>query len=217
MTTTPRNAPSESLREHAGRLSEALGLLDETVVERFAATLHAARVEGRFVFVCGNGGSGANASHLCQDLGKGCLGPEELDDDEVARLRVVGLTDCSPYLLAWANDAGFERVFVEQLRNLASPGDLLVAFSGSGNSENVLRAVSWANDHGLETWGMTGFDGGRLAGLASGVVHVPVDDMGIVETAHLAVIHWLQHDLRRRTSGAGRPVPTTSARTACPE
>ena len=93
------------------------------------------------VFVCGNGGSGSNASHFCEDLGKGTLRREDFDNDRKKRLRILSLTDNTPYILAWGNDEGFDRVFVEQLKNLARPGDLLIAISGSGNSPNVLRAV----------------------------------------------------------------------------
>ena len=93
-----------------------------------------------------------------------------------------------------------DRVFVEQLRNLASPGDLLIAISGSGNSRNILAAVEWANRNGLTTFGCTGFSGGKLRGLAQKGLHVPLDDMGIVETIHLAAFHWVVDDLHRRIS-----------------
>src|SRR5437660_4729026 len=114
------------------------------------------------VFVIGNGGSGSNASHFCEDAGKCTIRREDYDNDAKLRLRILSLTDNTPYILAWANDEGFERVFVEQLKNLASPGDLLVAISGSGNSPNILRAVEWANRNGLGTFGCTGFSGGKL-------------------------------------------------------
>ncbi|MBY0228571.1 MAG: phosphoheptose isomerase, partial [Gemmataceae bacterium] len=93
---------------------------------------------------------------------------------------------------------------VEQLKNLASPGDLLVAISGSGNSPNILKAVEWANSHGVGTFGCTGFTGGRLRGMAQQCLHVPLDDMGIVETLHLAAFHWVVDDLHRRV-GMGLP------------
>jgi len=80
----------------------------------------------------------------------------------VKRLKVLSLTDNTPYILAWGNDEGFDRVFSEQLKNLGSAGDLLVAISGSGNSPNILRAVEWANAHGITTFGCTGFGGGKL-------------------------------------------------------
>jgi D-sedoheptulose 7-phosphate isomerase len=154
----------------------------------------------RIVFLCGNGGSGSNASHFCEDLGKGTLRREDYDNDSKTRLRVLSLTDNTPYILAWGNDEGFERVFVEQLKNLASPGDLLIAISGSGNSANVLRAVEWANKHGMKTFGCTGFSGGKLMKLAQQNLHVPLDDMGLCESIHLTAFHWVVDDLHRRIS-----------------
>ncbi len=103
--------------------------------------------------------------------------------------------------MAWANDEGFDRIFVEQLKNLASPGDLLLAISGSGNSPNILKAVEWANRNGLTTVGVTGFGGGKLKPLAHYNVHAGIDDMGIVESLHQVVFHWIIDDIYRRISG----------------
>ena len=105
------------------------------------------------------------------------------------------------------NDEGFERIFVEQLKNLASPGDLLIAISGSGNSPNILRAVEWANAHDMMTFGCTGFSGGKLRQMARKCLHVPLDDMGIVETVHLAAFHWVVDDLHRRIGLDNVPRP----------
>src|SRR5439155_23756210 len=163
-----------------------------------ADLIHQRYQAGRFVFVIGNGGSGSNASHFCEDLGKGTLTRELFDDDRKRRLKVLSLTDNTPYILAWGNDEGFDRVFVEQLKNLASAGDLLIAISGSGNSPNVLRAVEWGNRHGLTTFGCTGFSGGKLRTLAQHNLHVPLDDMGIVESIHLTAFHWVIDNLYGR-------------------
>jgi D-sedoheptulose 7-phosphate isomerase len=170
---------------------------------RLADAIWHAYQSGRFVFLCGNGGSGANASHFCEDLGKGMLPEAWLDRDECRRLKVISLTDNVPYILAWANDTGYERIFVEQLKNLASAGDLLIAISGSGNSENVVRAVEWAKRHGLSTFGVVGYDGGRLMRLADESLHVPSHDMGMVEAVHGAVFHWVVDELRARLQRAG--------------
>jgi D-sedoheptulose 7-phosphate isomerase len=156
------------------------------------AIVDAYRAE-QMVFLIGNGGSGANASHLCEDLGKGTL----TDLRAQRRLRVVSLTDNVSYILAWANDEGYERVFVEQLRNLAQPGALLVAISGSGNSPNVLRAVEYANEHGMRTFGVCGYDGGALKRVAQQSLHVRSDDMGMVEAVHSVVFHYLVDALRQ--------------------
>src|SRR6516165_9950859 len=182
------------------RVGQELSRIDPAEVKALANAIFECYQKRRMVFLCGNGGSGSNASHFCEDLGKGTLRREDFDNDAKQRLRVLSLTDNTPYILAWGNDEGFERVFVEQLKNLASPGDLLIAISGSGNSPNVLRAVEWANAHGLTTFGCTGFGGGNLRTLAQHNFHVPLDDMGIVESIHLTAFHWVVDDLYRRIS-----------------
>jgi len=187
--------------EYLQRNAAELLRLDPAEVQSLADVMHEKYLAGNMVFVIGNGGSGSTASHFCEDIGKGTLKlPEDLTNDGKRRFRVLSLTDNTPYILAWANDEGFERVFVEQLKNLASPGDLLVAISGSGNSKNVLNAVEWANRNKLSTFGVTGFGGGKLRGLAHRGLHVPLDDMGVVETLHLAAFHWVVDDLHRRVS-----------------
>lgn len=180
------------------RVGQELARVNPAEVEALADAVYACYENGRFVFFCGNGGSGSNCSHFCEDLGKCTLRREDFDDDSKQRLRVISLTDNTPYILAWANDEGFERVFAEQLKNLASPGDLLVAVSGSGNSPNVLKAVEWANARGLATFGCTGFGGGKLRTLAQKCLHVPLDDMGMVESIHLAAFHWVVDNLHAR-------------------
>ncbi len=155
---------------------------------------------GRFVFIIGNGGSGANASHLCEDLAKCTL----CDFESQKRLKVLSLTDNASAIMAWGNDEGYDRIFLEQLKNLASPGDLLLAISGSGNSPNILKAVDWANLNGLTTVGITGFSGGKLRSLAHHNLHAPVDDMGITESLHQVVFHWIIDDLYRRFTAKAR-------------
>lgn len=180
------------------RVGQELMRINPAEVQALADAIFDCYAHGRTLFLCGNGGSGSNASHFCEDLGKGTLRREDFDNDAKKRLRVLSLTDNTPYILAWGNDEGFDRVFVEQLKNLAYPGDLLVAISGSGNSPNILRAVEWANRHDLRTFGCTGFSGGKLRTLAQQNLHVPLEDMGIVESIHLTAFHWVVDDLHRR-------------------
>jgi D-sedoheptulose 7-phosphate isomerase len=180
------------------RAAQELLRVDPAAVQALADAIHECYVHRRFVFICGNGGSGSNSSHFAEDLGKCTLRRQDFDDDSKKRLRVLSLTDNTPYILAWANDEGFDRVFVEQLKNIASPGDLLIAISGSGNSPNVVRAVEWANGNGMNTLGCTGFDGGKLRALAQRSLHVPLHDMGLVESIHLTAFHWVVDDLHRR-------------------
>ena len=180
------------------RVAEELLRIDPAEVKALADLMYSCYQRDRFIFVIGNGGSGSNASHFCEDIGKGTLRRQDFDDDTKKRFRILSLTDNTPYLLAWGNDEGFDRVFLEQLKNLAGPGDLLIAISGSGNSPNILRAVEWANRRGLTTYGCTGFTGGKLRTLAQKGLHVPLDDMGIVESIHLTAFHWVVDDLHRR-------------------
>ncbi|MCI0379216.1 MAG: SIS domain-containing protein [Gemmataceae bacterium] len=187
-----------SPRAFLDRVSQELGRIESSQVQALADAVFHCYKNHRFVFVIGNGGSGSNASHFCEDLGKGTLRREDFENDKKKRLKVLSLTDNTPYILAWGNDEGFDRVFVEQLKNLAGPGDLLIAISGSGNSPNILRAVDWANRNGLVTFGCTGFAGGKLQKLAQQNLHVPLDDMGIVESIHLTAFHWIVDNLHGR-------------------
>lgn len=197
------------------RVCREIERLDLRQVEKLADLIEAAYHNNRFVWIAGNGGSGASASHLCEDLAKCTL----RDFESQKRLKVLSLTDNVAWLMAIANDINYDHIFVEQLKNLASPDDLLVAISGSGNSPNILKAVDWANGHGLTTFGITGFSGGKLRTLAQHGLHVPIDDMGIVESIHLTVFHWVIDDLYRRfgaspLSVVSGPIPQEPRRAA---
>ena len=127
--------------------------MDFTHVE---AILLQAREEGRTIFIIGNGGSAATASHMANDLNKGATVSGQ------RRFRALALTDNVPLITAWANDTRYELIFVEQMANYLRPGDVLVAISGSGNSPNIIAAVEWARREGAVTVGLTGGNGGRL-------------------------------------------------------
>ena len=184
------------VNDYLERVCHEIRNVDPSQIETLSGLIEARYHSGRFVFIVGNGGSGANASHLCEDLAKCTLH----DFDSQKRLRVLSLTDNTPWVMAVANDISYEAIFLEQLKNLSSPGDLLVAISGSGNSPNILQAVEWANAHGLTTVGVTGYGGGKLKSLAHHSLHAPVDDMGIAESIHQVVFHWVIDDLYRRFS-----------------
>jgi len=190
--------------EYLNHCSRLMTRIDLSMVERLAQEIHSAYVDGRSVFLCGNGGSGSTASHICEDLAKSTIERKDFANDAVKRLKVLSLTDNTAGILAWANDEGFDRVFVEQLKTYASPDDMLIGISGSGNSPNVLNAVAWANHQSLRTWGITGFSGGKLQDLAQESIHVPSDDMGLVESIHLLLFHWILDDVHARIYGKGR-------------
>ena len=126
-------------RAFLDRVALELGRIDPSEISKLSELIYDCYTHGKFVFVIGNGGSGSNASHFCEDIGKGTLKRSDFDNDAKKRIKILSLTDNTPYILAWGNDEGFDRVFLEQLKNLASPGDLLIAISGSGNSPNILR------------------------------------------------------------------------------
>src|SRR4051794_28440974 len=176
-----------SAGDYLSRVCLEIQRLDGSEVENVSDLIERAYDEGRFVFIIGNGGSGANASHLCEDLAKCTL----RDFENQKRLKVLSLTDNTAAIMAWGNDEGYDRIFLEQLKNLASPGDVLLAISGSGNSPNILKAVDWANRQGLITVGITGFKGGKLRSLAQHSFHADVDDMGMAETLHQVAFHWI--------------------------
>ena len=174
--------------------SNILGEISSKEVETLIEMIVECYQKENFVFIVGNGGSGANASHFSEDLGKGTI----VDLEGQKRLKVMSLTDNTPAILAWANDTDYNRVFVEQLKNFAQPDSLLIAISGSGNSENVLKAVEWSNANGMKTFALTGYDGGKLRKLCQQGLHVPSFDMGTVESIHLLLFHYVLHKLRER-------------------
>ncbi len=190
--------------DYLRRLQAELDRVDRSEVCRLADLVYDAWQAGRFVFVFGNGGSATTASHLAEDLGKNCVPAEDLARGSGKRLKILSLTDNVGWLTALGNDLGYDQIFVQQLAHYAAPGDLAIAISGSGNSPNVLEAVEWANRRGLFTFGLTGFDGGKLKRLQQAGIHVPLDDMAMVESIHLCLGHWVVDDLMARVSRTGR-------------
>jgi len=166
-------------------LFNAINRIDLDKVEKATSWLREARDTDRHIFTCGNGGSASTASHFVCDIVKGASYQRE------KRFRILALTDSLPTLTAYSNDVNYEAVFVEQLKNFAQSGDVLIAISGSGNSPNVLRAVEYARSIGCKTIGLTGRDGGKLGQAAELNIQVPVQHMGRIEDAHMIVCHMI--------------------------
>ena len=185
--------------EYKSYTQRALESVDESEVERFIDSLYDAFERDATIYVIGNGGSAANASHLAQDLAKGTC----VSMDQERRIRALSLTYNFAFFSALGNDAGYDQVFVQQLRTFCRPGDLLVAISGSGNSPNVLRAVEYANEHGMKTIGITGFSGGKLKDMVTEQVHVPLKDMCTAESIHTIIFHYVILELQKRMVAAG--------------
>ena len=168
------------------------------------AAVHHALVEAwrgrRHVFLLGNGGSAATASHFANDLGKAA------SVEGRPRFRAIALTDNVPVITAWGNDAAYETVFREQLVGLLDPGDVVLAISASGNSPNVLRAIEYARQMSAVTIGWTGRTGGKLRGLVDHCVSVATDDVGQIENGHMILVHLFTVTLRSALAAEAVPV-----------
>jgi len=177
---------------YTDELIRVLKDLDHGPILDLADAIRVVKERGGSVFVFGNGGSGAAASHLAEDLGK--MTTPDYGSHE-GRLRIISLTDNTPYILCLANDLGYEHVFSQQLMNLARPGDLAVGISGSGNSKNVILALEKAREMGLTTAGVLGYDGGKIRSIVDLSIHVPSFDMQVCEDVHMHIIHHLVKQL----------------------
>jgi D-sedoheptulose 7-phosphate isomerase len=182
----------QDISEYCANVGEVLRKIPFTNIELVIQALMQAHAAGRSVFVFGNGGSAALASHMACDLGKGMV------DVTPKRNRVLALTDNVPLLTAWANDVNYDQVFSEQLRSLLQPNDIALAISSSGNSANVLSALRVAKALGALTIGLTGFDGGKARPLCDLCIVVPCDNTQIIEDAHTILAHGMFSVLRTR-------------------
>ena len=179
-------------------LLDAIDTIDLDRVSKAIQLLAQTRDEGRRIFVCGNGGSASTASHFATDMLKGA------SFGYTKRFRITALTDSLPTITAYSNDVSYECVFVEQLKNFAEPGDVLIAISGSGNSLNVLRAVEYANSIGCHTIGLSGRDGGGLGKIAGLSLHVGHAHMGRIEDAHMVMLHMIGYYFMEEEKAAAR-------------
>lgn len=173
---------TESYRD---KLIATLNGLDLKKVDQAYDMMREARAQGRTIFLTGNGGSAASASHFVCDMLKGA------SFQKSERFRIMSLHDNMPTLTAYSNDVDYHDAALEQLKNFAQPGDILVAISGSGNSPNVLRAMEYANANGLKTIALSGRSGGKLSPLAQLDVHTDEQHMGRIEDAHMIALHMI--------------------------
>jgi D-sedoheptulose 7-phosphate isomerase len=178
----------EYVARYLDEVRQALAGLPQAEIMRAIEILNGARAQGKQVFVMGNGGSAAMASHFACDLGKGTV------EAGKPRFRVLSLVDNVPLLTAYGNDFGYDVVFAEPLASLAQPGDVAIAISSSGNSPNVLQAMDVAREQGLTTIGITGYRGGKLREKVDLCVAVPADtghpdSMQHVEDGQWVILH----------------------------
>lgn len=175
--------------EYIDELKNVLDGFPHDQFERLIDAMMDAYREDKKMFVMGNGGSAATASHWVCDVNKGCSLQEE------KRFKMFCLNDNIPTLLAYANDLSYEDVFVEQLKNFFETGDVVIGISGSGNSGNVLKAIEYANKNKGKTVGLCGYSGGKLYGMVDIPILVKVNDMQKVEDVHMIVVHMLMQAL----------------------
>lgn len=183
----------EFTKEYLSKISNILKVMEEDLINKIdtlASLLLKARGQGNTIFIMGNGGSAATASHFAGDLSKGTI------VEGFPRFKVMALTDNVPNMLAWANDISYDDIFVEQLRNLMEPEDVVIGISGSGNSVNVIKAIQYANEKGGVTIGFSGYDGGKLFKYAQESILVPSSYMQRVEDIHLFIEHLLTSLIR---------------------
>ena len=179
-------------RSYFRRLSETIERLPFSEIDGVAEILMEAYENARMIFLFGNGGSAALASHLACDLGKGTV------NGSGKRFRVLSLTDNVPLMTAWANDVHYDDIFAQQLENYLRPKDVAFAISGSGNSPNVLKALQVARRAGATTIGLGGFEGGQMKKFCDRCLVVPCDNMQTIEDLHLCISHALFTCVRQR-------------------
>jgi D-sedoheptulose 7-phosphate isomerase len=185
-------ASSVAAKEYLLAVQDVLARLDHEMIVHMVEVIWRGYKQGRTLYLFGNGGSAALASHIACDLGKGTIARRG------KRLRAMALTDNVALITAWANDKAYEEIFAEQLESLVEKNDVVLAISGSGNSPNVIRGLQVARRLGAQTLVMTGFEGGRVKALADVCLVVPSNSMQHIEDAHLCATHAIFLAIRQR-------------------
>ena len=165
-------------------------------VEKMLDIILEARDHGKQIYVMGNGGSASTSTHFVSDLLKTSITKDK------KRFKAVSLSDNIPVILAWSNDKSYDSIFVEQLKNFLKEGDIVIAISGSGNSQNAINAINYANEINAQTISLTGGSGGKLSEISKINLIVPSNDMLTIETMHLCVCHLLTTMIRSK----GQPI-----------
>jgi len=166
--------------------------VDRATLARGATLIEKTILSGGTIYSCGNGGSAAISNHLLCDFAKG------IQTDTALRPKIISLSSHVELLLAIGNDLRFEDVFQFQAATWARPGDLLMAISSSGNSENIVRTLQWAKANGVATLALTGFDGGRAMAIADVGIHVAAANYGVIEDIHQSIMHLFAQYIRQK-------------------
>jgi len=182
----------DEISEYFEKVKKTIDLISKEDLNQLINILIEAKNEDKHVFVMGNGGSASTASHYCCDFNKG------ISYDKEKMFKFISLNDNIPTMMAYANDLGYDEIFVGPLRNFLSAGDIVIGISGSGNSNNVVKALEYANENGGFTIGLTGYNGGKVKQICKHNVHIPVDDMQITEDLHLVLDHCMMSILSKK-------------------
>lgn len=177
----------EKIKSFFDEIRYHIGEIDIEKIQKIADILYIAWKNDRQIFILGNGGSASQASHMAADISKNTF--KRVYSPKIKRFRIISLTDNISTLTAYANDVGYEEVFSQQLRNLINEHDILIVITGSGNSQNVLRAVEYAKEKNATIIGLLGFDGGKVKDKVDYELTVNSNDYGIVESVHPAIHH----------------------------
>ena len=176
---------TNSIREYLNRDIEAFNKLNIDEINTAMEAIYHAWERGSTIYVMGNGGSAATASHMVCDFNKG------VSLNTGRKIKLICLNDNIPIITAIANDISYDKIFELQLKDVVTKDDLVLAISGSGNSKNIINAVTYAKSIGTKIIGITGYHGGKLRELADYHLHVPVDDMQITEDFHMIFVHMM--------------------------
>jgi len=181
------NKIKEETQNYLTQLQEAIGKINQGEIVSFAQDIINTYKNDGTIYIFGNGGSGANASHFCGDILKG------LSCQLHRKFKSICLNDNSPAMMAIANDLSYEDIFLESLKVFLKPNDLVIGISGSGNSPNIVKPLIYANKVGALTIALCGFSGGKIKEIASKSVHVNINNMEICEDLHLAITHCVKN------------------------
>lgn len=192
----PKDVVNSFLKEQQLCLEQIRDQID--IIEKIIKILIEARDKGKKIYTMGNGGSASTASHFVSDLLKTAITKNN------KRFSAISLTDNVPVMLAWSNDASYDDVFVEQLKNFLSKGDVIIGFSGSGRSKNVVKAMTYGKKNGALCIGITGMSGGDFPKICDVCLIVPSDDMLAIESTHVTLCHCIVSAIR----SMGKPMFT---------
>lgn len=186
------NDTQKTIENYLSLVKDTIDKLDRGQIEKTAEAFMRVYNADKTIYIFGNGGSAASATHACGDFVKGAsYGLQK-------RFKVMSLVDNLPALMAIANDLSYDDIFVEQLKNFLQPGDLVIGISGSGNSKNVIKAMEYAKEKGVQTIAFCGYKGGKIKEIADISVHSVAMDMEVAEDIHMMVFNTIKKEVMRR-------------------